>query len=72
MENRIGAEQARINQGVRTGALTRPEYDRLEARLQRIQAQRNTALRRNGGRLTPSAAARLNAEENQFSSSISG
>ena len=52
VNNRIHNEQARINQGVSSGQLTRGEYMNVETRLQRINANRRRDLRANGGRLT--------------------
>jgi hypothetical protein len=70
VENRIHHEQARINQGLQSGSLTRAEYRRLDNGLDRIQAQRNRDLRRNDGHLTAAQYARLNREENRLSGRI--
>jgi hypothetical protein len=70
VENRIHAENARINQGVRTGSLTYGEYRHVDQRLDSIQAQRNRALRRNGGHLSAAQAAHFNREENRLSDRI--
>jgi hypothetical protein len=67
---RAGCEQGRINEGVRTGALTRPETRRLEAREMHVQREiaRDRAL--NGGTLTRGERFRINKQENALSRSI--
>jgi hypothetical protein len=70
VQNRINNENARLNQGWRSGQLTRGEYHRLDNRLDRIQTERNRDLRRNGGHLTPGEYARLNRQENRVSGAI--
>jgi hypothetical protein len=70
VDNRIHSEQARINQGVASGHLTRGEYARTETRLDRINASRRHDLRANGGRLTAAQTRRLNARENHLSNAI--
>lgn len=67
VHNRIVLQQARINQGVASGQLTRYEYMRTEARLRAIQAQRRAALRANGGHLTAFERRHLNRAENRNS-----
>ena len=52
VDNRVNREQARINQGVRDGQLTHGEYNRVESREDRINAQRERDLNRDGGHLT--------------------
>jgi len=68
--NRVENQQARINQGVRSGSLTYGEYSRDEWHLQRINAQRRFDLRQNGGHLTPGEYNRLNRELNRNSNRI--
>ncbi len=63
-------QQARIDQGLRSGQLTQREYDRDEFRLRRDEAARNRDLRRNDGRLTGSERARLNERLNNDSRGI--
>ncbi len=70
VNNRINHENARINQGVRDGQLTRNEYGHLDNGLDRIQAQRQRDLRANGGHLTQAERQRLNREENNLSTHI--
>jgi len=71
VHNRINTQQARINQGVASGQMTRGEYDRTESRLAAINAQRRADLRANGGTLTGGEKAQLNREENRNSRAIS-
>ena len=70
VHNRVGNQQARINQGVRDGQMTRGEYGRTESRLDRINAQRERDLRANGGTLTRGEHNQLNRELNRNSRSI--
>jgi hypothetical protein len=70
VEHRIHRENARINQGVRNGSLTAGEYRRLDNGADRLQAERNRDLRRNGGHLTAAEARRLNRQENRLSDRI--
>jgi hypothetical protein len=70
VQNRIHNENARLNQGWRSGQLTRGEYRSLDNRMDRIQAERNRDLRRNNGHLTPAEYARLNRQENHLSGAI--
>jgi hypothetical protein len=70
VQNRLNNETARIDQGVHNGSLTGGEYGRLDARQDRIQAQRNRDLRANDGRLTGSEYRHLNREENRLSDRI--
>jgi len=67
---RVHRENARINQGVRSGELTRSEYLHLDRSLDSINARRRADLRANGGKLTPSEAAQLNRRENRLSDRI--
>jgi hypothetical protein len=70
VENRIQDQQARINQGVRSGNLTYGEDRRLQGAENRIQAERNRDLARNDGHLTGHEAASLNRQENRLSTRI--
>jgi hypothetical protein len=67
---RVGNQQARINQGVRSGQLTQGEYNRDENHLDRINAQRRFDLRQNGGYLTQGEKFHLNRELNHNSNRI--
>jgi len=68
VHNRIERQQMRINQGVRSGQLTRGEYQRDDARLDRIQAQRRRDLR--DGHLSSAEKTQLNRELNRNSDDI--
>jgi hypothetical protein len=68
--NRVDRQQARIEQGVRNGSLTSSEYNRLENRLSRINAQRTADLRADGGTLTRAQRIQLNRELNHDSNHI--
>jgi hypothetical protein len=70
VNNRDHRQQARINQGVADGQLTRGEYFRDEARLDRVEAQRNRDLAKDGGHLTRGQYVHLNRELNRNSRDI--
>jgi hypothetical protein len=70
VHNRVNNQQARINQGVRDGQLTQGEYDRDENHLDRINAQRDRDLSKDGGHLTPGQSHQLNRELNNNSNRI--
>ena len=59
-------EQQRINQGIRSGELTRREAARLEAGLARIRTDERFA-RMSGGGISPRERARLEREMNRES-----
>ena len=62
-------EQQRINQGIRSGELTRREARRLEAGLARIRIDERYA-RSSGGGISPRERARLERELNRESRGI--
>lgn len=62
-------EQQRINQGIRSGELTRREAARLEAGLARIRINERFA-RMSGGGISPRERARLDRELNRESRGI--
>jgi hypothetical protein len=62
-------EQQRINQGIRSGELTRREADRLEAGMARIRTDERFA-RMSGGGISPAERARLDRELNRESRAI--
>jgi hypothetical protein len=70
VDNRVNRQQARINQGVRSGQLTRREYNRDESRLDHINALRERDLARNGGHLMAGEHYRLNRDLNGDSRQI--
>jgi hypothetical protein len=70
VHNRVDRQQARIAQGVRSGQLTRGEYDSVENHEDAINAQRRRDLRADGGHLTPGQQSQLNHELNRNSNRI--
>lgn len=62
-------EQQRINQGIRSGELTRREARRLEAGMARIRTDERFA-RLSGGGISPRERARLEREMNRESHAI--
>lgn len=68
IDRREYREQQRINQGIRSGELTRREARRLEAGLARIKIDERFA--RSDGNLSPRERARLNRELNHESGGI--
>ena len=68
INSREHREQQRINQGIRSGELTRREASRLEARMARIRTDERFA--KLDGHLTPTERARLQRELNRESRSI--
>lgn len=63
-------QQARIKQGVRSGALTRGETRRLERQQARIQKRKQIDKAEHGGKLTPRNKAQLNRMQNRASRHI--
>ena len=61
-------QQERIEQGVKSGELTRPEAAKLEAREAKIQHDKKEA--KADGVVTPAEKAKLNREENRSSRAI--
>jgi len=70
VHNRVNRENARINQGVKSGELTYGEYHRLDGTADHINAQRLRDLRANGGTLTAAQKTQLNREQNRLSDRI--
>jgi hypothetical protein len=68
IDRREYREQQRINQGIRSGELTRREARRLEAGLARVKIDERFA--RSDGSLSPRERARLNRELNHESRNI--
>ena len=70
VDARANNDQARINQGVRSGELNNREAARLETKEVKIRREiaRDRAV--NGGHLTAGEKARINRQENQLSNSI--
>lgn len=70
VQNRVNRQQARINQGLRSGQLTQKEANRDERHLNHIEANRNADLARNGGHLTAAEKQRLNTRLNHNSNRV--
>ncbi len=68
--NRFHRQQARINQGVRSGQLTQREYNADERRLQTDEFLRKRDMRRNDGQLTRRQDINLNRRLNRNSRDI--
>lgn len=68
--NRLQNQQARIEQGMRSGQLTPGETIHLERREATINARRQADLAAHGGHLTPGDYRRLNAREDSVSGQI--
>ena len=68
--NRIQRQDRRIDSGLQNGTLTHQQANRLERRVNRINAQRVRDLQQNGGRLTHSEYNNLNRRLNNTSRSI--
>ena len=68
--NRLQNQQARIEQGIRSGQLTPSETQHLERREATINARRRADLAAHGGHLTPGDSRRLNAREDSVSGQI--
>jgi hypothetical protein len=67
---RMASQQARIAQGVRDGQLTASEYQRDEANLRAVAAQRAAYMNADGGVLTRSQRAALESDMNKNSERI--
>jgi hypothetical protein len=63
-------QQARINQGIKSGELTRKETSKLESEEARIRVNERFDKRQNGGKLTPAERVRLQRQSNQASRNI--
>ena len=68
--SRIEKQQQRLNQGVKSGQVTQGEYNRREAKLNQINAQRKADLAANGGHLTSAEKSQLGQELGQSSRGI--
>jgi hypothetical protein len=70
VNQRLQNQQARINQGIKSGKLTRKEAGNLEARDARIKNNERFDRREDNGKLTSSQRASLNKQLNKTSSKI--
>ncbi len=68
--NRLHNQNARINQGIRSGQLTSRETYDLGRREANINGSRRADLAANGGHLTPGEYRNLNAREDALSGQI--
>jgi Ni/Co efflux regulator RcnB len=69
LNNRIERQERRIYNGVRNGSLTPSESNRLNKRVDNIEAARYRAIR-SGGKLTKAEKYRLNRRLNRTSDAI--
>ena len=69
LTNRINNQERRIYNGVKNGSLTHKEYNRLNQRLDNIEAARYRAIR-SGGKLTKAEKYHLNRRLNRTSNAI--
>ena len=69
VDHRAANQQARINRGVRSGALTRPEANRLNRRQDRLEAE-IARDRADGPGLTLNERVKLQRKENRLSRDI--
>lgn len=70
VDQREANQQARINQGVRSGELTAGETARLQNREGRINNEIARDRAANGGHLTPGERARVNRQQDRASAAI--
>ena len=70
VDQREANQQARINQGVRSGELTPGEPARLQNREGRINNEIARDRAANGGHLTPGERARVNRQQDRASAAI--
>lgn len=70
VDRRLSREQARINQGVRSGSLNPRETASLERQEARIAHEIAIDRSRNGGRLTPNQWRSVNRQEDRLSRRI--
>ena len=70
VNTRIDNQRARINQGVKSGELTKQQAQQLRANDRAIKQQEHADVKANGGYLTRSEQKQLNKEENANSTLI--
>jgi hypothetical protein len=70
VNTRIDNQRARINQGVKSGELTKQQAQQLRANDRAIKQQEHADVKANGGYLTSSEQKQLNQEENANSTMI--
>jgi Ni/Co efflux regulator RcnB len=69
LNNRINNQERRIYNGVKNGSLTHKEYNRLDRRVDNIEAARYRAIR-SGGKLTNAEKYQLNRRLDRTSKAI--
>jgi predicted Holliday junction resolvase-like endonuclease len=70
VNQRLENQQDRINQGIKSGELTRKEAGKLEAKEARIKNNERFDKKQDGGKLTPAQRASLNKQLNKTSRAI--
>jgi hypothetical protein len=70
VNTRVNDQRARINQGVKSGELTKQQAQQLRANDRAIKQQEHADVKANGGYLTGSEQKQLNKEENANSTMI--
>ena len=70
VNQRLQNQQARINQGIKSGELTRKEAGNLEAKDARIKNNERFDRKQDNGKLTPTQRASLNKQLNNASRDI--
>jgi hypothetical protein len=70
VNQRLENQQDRINQGIKSGELTRKEAGNLEAKDARIKNNERFDRKANGGKLTPAERASLQKQLNKSSKTI--
>jgi len=70
VNQRLENQQDRINQGIKSGELTRKEAGHLEAKEARIKNNERFNRRKDNGKLTPAQRASLNKQLNHASRNI--
>ena len=70
VNHRLRRQHRRINQGVKSGELTKPEARSLRQNDRNIHQEERDMRANNGGKLTPADKKALNQQENQNSKEI--
>ncbi|HYA25569.1 MAG TPA: hypothetical protein VEF05_15505 [Terriglobales bacterium] len=70
VDNRLGNQKDRIQQGLKNGTLTKQQAEHLARNDKRIAAQERRDMAANGGHLTKQEQKQLNREENRNSKKI--
>jgi hypothetical protein len=70
VNTRVNDQRARINQGVKSGELTKQQAQQLRANDRAIKRQEHADVKANGGYLTSGEQRQLNKEENANSTMI--